>query len=590
MLMNRIIAILVLMLVFSSASSKAADLQHEKVNKTIYVSTAGHDQANGSLRSPFKTIQRAVDKAQPGDKVLVATGIYRESVFFKRGGISEQKRIILEGSGTGRVLLKGSDRITNWVREKDNLWRCVLGTTYPAMAMHIDGKKMVRCSSMQDCDKLFGWSADLQKGKTVLTANFGDLNPNKAIIELAIREVGITADKQVDFVTIKGIDVSQIANPYASIYGRQPGAIDTKNGRHWQIFNCSVSECLSVGISIGVTGHSYPEVSPRKPEFSDYNNIDSVGHHDIKGNHIFNCGQAGIFGLLGGSSSRIEDNLIENINQDLVYKGSESAGIRLAMAVDVVIEHNLIRGTWGANSYGIYMGPIFQNARLSRNILTGSGSGLIYLFKNHGPVLIDNNILFSTDTSRIALKGVNMEASEANVFVQNLFYNTGFINARQSGRSVSTSNFLPHSLTIKQTIPALNIDHRWFGNVFVGRGLMLQKLAGLEVDYNHYSDGANPVSWADQHSLRSASQIFLKLQHHRDGVDLILNNLKPMKMPVFSAEYLGFFALSKQFLSYPNGGKISVDKDFLGVSKTGSTTTPGPFYQNKTHKQKIKLF
>src|SRR3989338_2472963 len=47
---------------------------------TYYVATNGSDSNSGSLSSPFKTIQKATDTVQPGDKVIVKAGIYYERV------------------------------------------------------------------------------------------------------------------------------------------------------------------------------------------------------------------------------------------------------------------------------------------------------------------------------------------------------------------------------------------------------------------------------------------------------------------------------------------------------------------------------
>ena len=46
---------------------------------------AADDKNAGALESPLRTIQAAVDKAQPGDSVLVR-GVYHEGVHFKHSG------------------------------------------------------------------------------------------------------------------------------------------------------------------------------------------------------------------------------------------------------------------------------------------------------------------------------------------------------------------------------------------------------------------------------------------------------------------------------------------------------------------------
>jgi hypothetical protein len=590
--MNKIFLSLIFSVLISFLGKAYDHIPGQGRQKSIYVSTSGNDGAEGSAAKPLRTITKAVSRALPGEKILVSAGVYRESVVFGCGGSSENTRITLEALNAGKVTLKGSDRKTGWIKGKNKLWKCSLDSTIKELMLFSNGEKLVNVPTLQECSIAFRWMREEEKGKTVIWANFGAGDPNVLLTEVAVRKFGISAKANVDYITIKGINVTQIANDYASIYTEQPGAIDTKNGKHWDILNCSVSDCRAVGISIGVSGHIYEDITPRKPEFSDYTDMIAVGHHNIKNNHIFNCGQAGIFGLLGGTSSTIEDNLIENINQDRGYTGTESAGIRLAMSVDAAIVHNLVRRINGENSYGIFLGPIFQGTKVSRNIVSDSEAGLFYLFKNHGPALFDNNILVMADSADIGMEGVKMMASEANVFVQNLFYNCSFSNGLQPGRSVSTSNFLPHSLVIKQTIPALNIDHRWYGNLFIGKGAGITKVAGCEADFNLYADGALSLEWADPNSVKAVKSFPLRLEHNPKGVELLLDKeaLNAIKIPAFTADFLGFFALSKQYVEYPNGKKITVGRDFLETGAGNSPRYPGPFYQGTGLQQKIKLF
>lgn len=56
----------------------------------LYVTTAGDDKkGKGTLELPFGTIQKAIDKAQPGDVIMVGEGMYEtkwQTATFKRGG------------------------------------------------------------------------------------------------------------------------------------------------------------------------------------------------------------------------------------------------------------------------------------------------------------------------------------------------------------------------------------------------------------------------------------------------------------------------------------------------------------------------
>jgi len=81
---------------------------------TYHVSPTGDDQAGaGSADQPYASIQHALEQAQPGDTVLVAAGVYRESLEIPRSG-EPGKPITLRGAEGADVVLDGSRVITGW--------------------------------------------------------------------------------------------------------------------------------------------------------------------------------------------------------------------------------------------------------------------------------------------------------------------------------------------------------------------------------------------------------------------------------------------------------------------------------------------
>lgn len=504
--------------------------------RIIYVAKTGNDAAEGSLHYPLLTINHALLKAAPGDQVIISKGIYRELVIFNKGGISETQRITIRAAAGETVNIKGSEQVKTWTKQNDGLWSLILDTAAFRGMIFFNDQKMHNKERVEQVNTSdLTWTANYSYGKVLIKANFGNRNPNIELTEVPIRSAGISGGINVNYILLDGIQVSQVFSPVASIYAGQKGAIETGGGTHWTIQNCTIRDCNSVGISIGNKGRTYPDASPRKPEFSDYNDIEAIGHHIIRNNHITKCGQAGVFGLAGGTASLIEGNLIEDINIDATYTGTESGGIRLALAVDAIIKRNLIRNIKGKHGYGIYLGPLFQAARISENIIADTEAVVLYLFNSHGPALIDNNVLACGEQA--GKMGVRMLATEANVYISNLFYNCHFANERQPGRSVATSNYLPHTLIIKQTIPSLAIDHRWLGNIFVKQKLELPGCWGCQIDYNTYKKDAK-----------------FHLAHTAAGANLEvdLKGCTPVH-PDFDAEFIGFFSLSKQYIEYPNG-------------------------------------
>ncbi|HMI02800.1 MAG TPA: right-handed parallel beta-helix repeat-containing protein [Pedobacter sp.] len=594
-----ILSVLTVGLLFFQFNRLAASSIQGK-GKIINVAKTGKDSNEGTATAPLLTIGKAETMAQPGDRIVVHKGIYRETIVLHSGGTSDAGRIVYVAAPGDEVIIKGSESIKEW-KKNGNTWRAEIDNSFftdfnpftelvnkDSSSMHLgevylENEPLKEKKSLDEVGNLENsWYTVQGNGKTIIIANFGQNNPNLKLAEINVRQSAFSAEKPgVNYISIDGFSIAHIASPPAFVNGAQAGAISTNGGTHWSVQNCILRDCKSVAISIGQTGHAYPGASPNKPQYSDLSqDMNTVGHHLIKHNHIFRCGQAGVFGLLHGTRSEITDNLIEDINGEGDYPVSESGGIRLVLAVDVLISHNLIRRVHGESGYGLFLGPLFQGARISRNVIADTRKSCIYLYNSHGPALIDNNILSGPGIS--TREGVKMISAEANVFVQNLFYNCGFTNNRAPGRSFATSNFLSHSLVIKQTIPALPIDNRWYSNLFIKGGLEgLNDAANCEADYNVYADGASMSSWGDKHSKRVNTSSNFKLVSSAKQINLIFDSHLVPKIlsPELNPAFLGFFTLSKQYLELPDGRPITVNKDFRAALAGKTAKLAGPFYQ-----------
>src|SRR4051812_16878511 len=73
----------------------------------------GAAAGGGDPGSRFATIQAAVDAARPGDRVVVAPGIYREAVVVGHGGGPEAP---LELAGEPGSELRGSEPVGGFTR------------------------------------------------------------------------------------------------------------------------------------------------------------------------------------------------------------------------------------------------------------------------------------------------------------------------------------------------------------------------------------------------------------------------------------------------------------------------------------------
>lgn len=286
---------------------------------------------------------------------------------------------------------------------------------------------------------------------------------------------GIGADHPIDDITIEGFYFRDIKTPPASLDGEQPGAIATGGGIRWTIRYNVIEGASGAAISIGVPGHAYTESVWTHPAYSDLpTDISKVGHHRITGNRISHCGQAAIFGLLHGTASVIDSNIIE---------ATGSAAIHLAVVVDARICNNTIR-----SDTGIFLGPVYQGVRITGNKFATKTA--IRLFDGHGPMLIDHNTIAG---------GISMTAAEANVFAKNELHGASISNDTMV-RGWSTISYLPHSLVIKQTIPALPVENRWDGNTTGIFPLTMQAIedsAGRPIVFGGQPDGIGPAARPD---------------------------------------------------------------------------------------------
>lgn len=123
----------------------------------IHVSTTGSDQTgNGSVGQPYATIQKAVNQSNPGDKVMIHTGTYHQSVSIDFGptGTPGAPLTITE-AGDGPVILDGSDPALNnpavWTSEGGGVYSASVENTF---YVGIDGKRMWRYDSLNQLQTL----------------------------------------------------------------------------------------------------------------------------------------------------------------------------------------------------------------------------------------------------------------------------------------------------------------------------------------------------------------------------------------------------------------------------------------------------
>ena len=104
--------------------------------RTYYVdgnSPRADDRGPGTQQSPFRTISKSAAVLQPGERVVIASGTYRECIRPARGGTAPDKMISYEAAPGAVVIVKASEVLRDWQPTANpNIWSHELnGALFP---------------------------------------------------------------------------------------------------------------------------------------------------------------------------------------------------------------------------------------------------------------------------------------------------------------------------------------------------------------------------------------------------------------------------------------------------------------------------
>jgi len=618
--------IFLLTIVFGVASFAHARVWH--------VSVEGDDGAPGTLRQPFRTISRAAEEARPGDTVLVHEGVYREWVRPPRGGSSGTQRITYMAAPGEKAVIKGSEVINGWKKFKGHVWRVVLPDTFFGAfnpyrevlhgdwfndhgRVHHAGEVFLNDHPLYESDileKLFRpvllergkesfypWYCESDGQYTYIYANFGKHDPNKETVEITVRQACFYPVRSgVDYITVRGFIMRQAATPWAPPTAEQTGLIGTHWSKGWIIEDNIISDSKCVGITLGKdrkTGQNVWSKNPCIDGATHYNEVifralqegwskKTIGSHLVRNNDISRCEQAGIVGSLGAVFSQISDNHIHDIWVKRLFSGAEIAGIKLHGAIDVVIRHNRIHNT----GRGIWLDWMAQGTRVTQNLLYDNTEEDLFTEVDHGPFLVDNNLLLSGKSLR--------NWSEGAAFVHNLL--TGYIEAHEE-RNRFTPYMFPHSTQVAGLRNTWNGQERFYNNIMTGPGSSappeipgnnryMRKGWGLAVydplDFqilaggNVYLDGTKPYRLEPEYLYLPAFDPEIRLKEEKDHVYLTLTlpeNDKAPDTPLITTAFLGKTKNTRLFFEAPDGSPLQIDRDYFGKIRNDKRPEPGPF-------------
>lgn len=618
-----------------------------------HVAKGGNDQNPGSLEKPFLSIQSAANIARAGDVITVHEGIYRERIDPRNSGLNDLNRITYQAAKGEKVIIKGSEIIRSWERVDETVWKAVIpnslfgdynpyvdlvegdwfnpeGITHHTGEVYINGQSLFEQNSLEGVKNpkehskavdpsasLYTWFAEVDEENTSIWANFQDFDPNTEEVEINVRPACFYPSRTgVNFITIRGFEMSQAATQWAAPTAEQPGLIGTHWSKGWIIEYNLIKNSKSVGIALGkdrATGHNVWMHNRQKDGATHYNEVifralevgwskEKIGSHLVRYNVISECGQAGIVGSLGAVFSTIHDNHIYDIYTKRTYSGAEMAGIKIHASIDMLIEHNLIHNAF----IGIWIDWMAQGTRVTRNVLYENSHHDFFSEVNHGPYLVDNNVFLTRTGLSI------QDASEGGAYVHNLFAGrTKSFNVPNR----STPYHLAHSTKIMCLRNIRGGDNRFYNNIYIKTGSFedeeITDNAGQNIyvtyglggydgsEYDSYAEGnvfyngARPYKNEANSIEVPAYKPVVEIEKKEAALVLKLEfdeSITKIQTSIVSTERLGSTIVSEGLYEHPDGTPYLIQKDLLGNNRKGSQLRAGPFKELKAGSQEFIIW
>ena len=391
---------------------------------------AASDDNDGSAAKPFRTIGRAAALAEPGDRVRIHAGLYRECVKPARGGTDPEHMISYEAFGDGDVVVSASEEVRDFIpsegwmlfrgfgavpAEGVRVWEydldpdlfrgynpfCAVNILHDRLFIEYDKTDMTTYLNRRGCvfcdgkplkqvplyngmgreDNTYWVEANGQKVHFRLE---NDEDPKDHRIEVTVREQCFAPDVSfLNYIRVKGL-VFEHAATGAPV--PQRGAVSAYRGHHWVIEDCTVYWTNGVAIDVGNECWHHTH----RPD-------EIIGYSVIRNCTVQDAGVCGIAGMFA-EHMLIEGNTIEGTGWQKMELSWEAGAIKLHNSVDGLIRNNVFRNTFRADHLWLDCGNI--NNRITGNLFLDGIEQREAIFiecTREGINLIDNNVIWNVE-------------------------------------------------------------------------------------------------------------------------------------------------------------------------------------------------
>lgn len=416
---------------------------------------AAADDGPGSAEHPWKTIAKAAQSVQPGDRVFIHAGVYRETAVCKTSGASNAP-IRFEAAPGESVVMSGADVLGDWQRSEAS--KPVFAAAWPhrfnghtkSMTHPDDEYHQIvgRCEQVMIDGFLLrqvlhaeqlapgAFYADVER-QTLLAWDIGNRDLNKVFVEASTRPLILRVEGE--FVQVCGIRFRYAAN------AAQHGAVEWA-GRHGLLEDCVLEWMNASGASF-----TAEDIVVRRCVFREN-------------------GQLG-FGAAGAHRFLFTDSLVEHNNVKDFDRGWEAGGDKLVLSRGAVLEHSRFLRNHGTGVW-FDIGNTnceVRNCLIADNDDAGIFYEISYGLRAHDNVIVGNGFA-QTAGAWGAQSGITLSSSPGAVIERNiLFGNREGFNFREQDRTTPVIGdsqeraVWNHDQTIRHNVIARNRDAQVWG-------------------------------------------------------------------------------------------------------------------------------
>ena len=599
------VVILTLFMIFITTAASLAqealwDHYEGWENHTAYTRTyvvdrnhpGASDENEGTAEAPLKTINRAAQLVQAGERVLIFGGVYRELIEPQNGGTAADDMVSYEAAPGEEVIVKGSRVVaSDWVQRSvytdvlpdsslqftwsKKLWMTTFPDSlfeegyYPFRLPNIlpeeytlmpwaqlvrsrvpytstrgmlwqDGRRLVQLEEYGDLLDLPGSFWVDSDGKTVHVHPYGGGHPSQYLFEVGVQSHLFRPQQLgLGYIQVRGITFTHCPNGFLRT---STGAVTTRGGHHWIIEDNDISEVNSAGLEFGYYAFEFRDPVP---ENIQPRTDPDVGGVIVRNNRISEAGTAGIRSYTV-TNGIIEKNTIWNVGWQDAQNYWECSGIKLLRTRHTVVRDNHIYNITGGN--GIWMDWDIRDSRVTGNVIhdVQTVQGGIFVEAAQVPNLVDNNVIVNIDGS-----GIYVNDSDSTLIYHNLV-------ARTTGPVVTARVATQRQLNGRWLTAK---DNRVFNNLFI--------------------DGGHPVRFeSDQNEMghnlyvTSMEPVRPDLSRDRKGADQASAAMRGAFL--FNAQS-GFIYWDVADTPEPVPALPEVTRDFFQVAMPAGSAFPGPF-------------